>query len=85
MLNRTDRRSPGPGEAEVNYLDGDFPEHALHQQHRGRVGLVEDAVTGGEQFLETAPAYEGVPVIAGPGQEGRVGRVITQEPEGIAG
>ena len=24
MLNRTDRRSPGPGEAEVKYLDGDF-------------------------------------------------------------
>ncbi len=57
----------------ANHLDGDFPEHALHQQHRGRVGLVEDAVTGGEQVLETAPAYEGVPVIAGPGQEGGVG------------
>jgi hypothetical protein len=24
LLNRTDRRSPGPGEAEVKYLDGDF-------------------------------------------------------------
>ena len=24
MLNRTDRRSPSPGEAEVKYLDGDF-------------------------------------------------------------
>ena len=24
LLNRTDRPSPGPGEAEVKYLDGDF-------------------------------------------------------------
>jgi hypothetical protein len=24
LLNRTDRRSPSPGEAEVKYLDGDF-------------------------------------------------------------
>jgi len=24
LLNRTDRSSPGPGEAEVKYLDGDF-------------------------------------------------------------
>jgi hypothetical protein len=24
LLNRTDRRSPAPGEAEVKYLDGDF-------------------------------------------------------------
>ena len=24
MLNRTDRPSPAPGEAEVKYLDGDF-------------------------------------------------------------
>lgn len=24
MLNRTDRQSPMPGEAEVKYLDGDF-------------------------------------------------------------
>jgi hypothetical protein len=24
LLNRTDRSSPGPGEAELKYLDGDF-------------------------------------------------------------
>jgi len=37
------------------------------------MGLVEDAVAGREQVLETATAYQGAAVIAGPGQEGRVG------------
>ncbi|GHA43455.1 hypothetical protein GCM10010329_77910 [Streptomyces spiroverticillatus] len=47
----------GPGEGAVRHLDGIGPDPLARPRHVARIGVsVEDAVTGGEFFIETAPS-----------------------------